>query len=460
MAAGREAARTTEQVRTLLPHDKEAEQGVLGTVLHNNNALLQAAEIVQPDSFFSPAHRELFRAMLELHERREPIDEITLAAFLRARNQLEPVGGIVYIAELGDMTPLAANVTAYAEIVREKHQLRSLITAAMDIATKGRESGEDVQGLIQQAEDIFLDLANKATIKSYSSLGDLLKANLALLEKAQDLGEGLTGLATGFRELDDLTNGLQRSDLIIVAARPGMGKTSFALNIAEFASVRTRLPVAVFSLEMSKEQMAYRLLCAEAKVDSQKVRRGELDDYEWDKLAAATAKLSETPIFIDDTAEATPLAVKAIARRIQAEHGLGLVVVDYLQLMRGAGRKDNREQEIAEISRGLKALAKELDVPVIACAQLNRALEARANKRPMLADLRESGAIEQDADIVMFIYRDEIYNPKTEDAGVAEIAIAKHRNGPITHSPIRLAFVAQYTKFAELTLRPDDAVAS
>jgi replicative DNA helicase len=216
----------------------------------------------------------------------------------------------------------------------------------------------------------------------------------------------------------------------------------------------------VFSLEMSKEQMAYRLLCAEAKVDSQKVRRGELDDYEWDKLAAATAKLSETPIFIDDTAEATPLAVKAIARRIQAEHGLGLVVVDYLQLMRGAGRKDNREQEIAEISRGLKALAKELDVPVIACAQLNRALEARANKRPMLADLRESGAIEQDADIVMFIYRDEIYNPKTEDAGVAEIAIAKHRNGPITHSPIRLAFVAQYTKFAELTLRPDDAVAS
>jgi replicative DNA helicase len=368
------------------------------------------------------------------------------------------VGGIVYIAELGDMTPVAANVLAYAEIVREKHQLRSLISAAVDIADKGRQSQENVEGLIQQAEDIFLELANKATRRSYSPMSELLKASFEMLEKAQDQGDGLTGLPTGFIELDQMTNGLQRSDLIIIAARPGMGKTSFALNIAQHASLRSNKPTVVFSLEMSKEQMAFRMLCSEAKVDSQKVRKGELDEYEWDKLATAAAKLSPEPplLFVDDTAEATPLAIKAIARRIQAEFGLGMIIVDYLQLMRAANRKESREQEIAEISRGLKALAKELDVPVIACAQLNRALEARGNKRPMLSDLRESGSIEQDADIVMFIYRDELYNPKTEDAGIAEIAIAKHRNGPITHNPIRLAFVAEYTKFGNLALRAEE----
>ncbi len=437
---------------TLLPHDKDAEQGVLGAILHHNDALLQAAEVLQAESFFSPAHRELFLAMLDLQERREPIDEITLGNYLRSRNQLEQVGGMIYIAELGDVTPVASNVMAYAEIVREKHQLRTLITAALDIAAKGRASQEDVPSLIQRAEDIFLELANKSTRRSYASLIDLLKASFAKLEAAQDSGEGLTGLPTGFAELDRLTNGLQKSDLLIVAARPGMGKTSFALNIAHHAAMKSGQPVAVFSLEMSKEQMAFRLLCSEAKVDSQKVNRGELDDYEWDKLAEATARLSSTSVYIDDTAEATPLAIKAISRRIQAEHGLGLVVVDYLQLMRPGTRRDNREQEIAEISRGLKGMAKDLNVPVIACAQLNRAVEGRTNKRPLLADLRESGAIEQDADIVMFIYRDELYNPKTEDQGVAEISIAKHRNGPLTISPIRLAFVAQYTKFAALAL--------
>jgi replicative DNA helicase len=446
--------------QTLLPHDKEAEQGVLGAILHNNEALLQAAEIVQPDSFFSPAHRELFKAMLELADRRDPIDEITLANYMRSHNQLEQVGGMVYIAELGDVVPLAANVEAYAEIVREKHQLRSLISAALEIASKGRESQENAEGLIQQAEDIFLDLANKATRKSYASLVELLKANFEALEKAQDTGDGLSGLPTGFIELDHLTNGMQKSDLIIVAARPGMGKTSFVLNIAQHAAIRGKQPVVVFSLEMSKEQMAMRLLCSEAKVDSQKVRKGELDDYEWDKLAAATNRLSETPIFIDDSAEATPLAIKAISRRIQAQHGLGMVIVDYLQLMRAANRKESREQEIAEISRGLKAVAKELSVPVIACAQLNRALEQRGSKRPMLSDLRESGAIEQDADLVIFIYRDELYNPKSEDQGIAEILVAKHRNGPLTSAPIRLAFVAEYTKFGNLSLRPEEGTPS
>ncbi|HEX7927117.1 MAG TPA: replicative DNA helicase, partial [bacterium] len=391
-------------------------------------------------------------------ERREPIDELTLAAFMRSRNQLEQVGGLIYIAELQDMTPISANIDAYAQIVREKHQLRSLISAAVDIADRGRQSPGDAEGLIQQAEDIFLELANKATRRSFSPMSELLKASFEMLEKAQDQGDGLTGLPTGFIELDGMTNGLQKSDLIIIAARPGMGKTSFALNIAQHASVRSGKPTVVFSLEMSKEQMAFRMLCSEAKVDSQKVRKGELDEYEWDKLATAAAKLSPEPplLFIDDTAEATPLAIKAISRRIQAEYGLGMIIVDYLQLMRAANRNESREQEIAEISRGLKALAKELDVPVIACAQLNRALEARGNKRPMLSDLRESGSIEQDADIVMFIYRDELYNPKTEDAGIAEIHIAKHRNGPVTHNPIRLAFVAEYTKFGNLALSREE----
>jgi replicative DNA helicase len=437
----------------LLPYDKEAEQSVLGAILHNNDALLQAAEILQPDAFFSPAHRDLFTAMLELAGRKDPIDEITLANFLRSHNQLEQVGGMVYIAELGDATPVSLNVTAYAEIVREKHQLRTLITSATQIAQRGREAPDNVEGLIQQAEQTFLDLARQSTRKSYERISDLLNENFKKLEQAQDRGDGLTGLPTGFAELDLATNGLQPTDLIVVAARPGMGKTSFVLNVAEHAALRSRQPAVVFSLEMSKEQMALRMLCSEAKVDSQKLKRGELDEYDWDRMAAAMNRLSETPIFIDDTAEATPLAIKAISRRIQQEHGLGLIVVDYLQLMRASNRRDNREQEIAEISRTLKAIAKDLGVPLVACAQLNRAVEGRQNKRPMLADLRESGAIEQDADLVMFIYRDELYNPKTEDPGVAEISIAKHRNGPLTTYPIRLAFIAQFTKFAALTLQ-------
>jgi len=440
----------------LLPYDKEAEQSVLGAILHNNDALLQAAEILQPDAFFSPAHRDLFQAMLELAGRRDPIDEITLANFLRSRNQLEQVGGMGYIAELGDATPVSSNVMAYAEIVREKHQLRTLITSAVQIADRGRSAPDDVEGLIQQAEQTFLDLARQSTRKSYERISDLLNANFKKLEQAQDRGDGLTGLPTGFADLDHVTNGLQPTDLIVVAARPGMGKTSFVLNIAEHAALRSRQPAVVFSLEMSKEQLALRMLCSEAKVDTQKLKRGELDEYDWDRMAAAMNRLSETPIFIDDTAEATPLAIKAIARRIQQEHGLGLIVVDYLQLMRAAGRRDNREQEISEISRSLKAIAKDLGVPLIACAQLNRAVEGRMHKRPMLSDLRESGAIEQDADLVLFIYRDELYNPKTEDAGVAEISIAKHRNGPLTLHPIRLAFIAQFTKFAALTLQSRD----
>ncbi|MCZ6558282.1 MAG: replicative DNA helicase [SAR324 cluster bacterium] len=443
------------RAESLLPHDKEAEQGVLGAIIHNNDALNHAAEILQPEFFFSPAHRELFQAMIDLADRQNPIDEITLGDALRSRNLLDQVGGLIYIAELVDLTPVASNVAVYAEIVRQKHQLRSLISAATDIANKGRDTPGDVGELLDQAQDIIIELANDAQVRSYAQLKDLLAANFEALEAAQDRGDDLTGLPSGFAELDKYTNGFQPSDLIIVAARPSMGKTSLAVNIAKYAATYSKLPAVVFSLEMSKEQLALRLLCSEASVDSQQVRLGKLDDFEWDKQAKAAGTLSNVKLFIDESPELNPMGIKTVARRIQAEHGLGLIVVDYLQLMRSTRRKDNREQEIADISRGLKAIAKEFKVPVLACAQLNREVEGRTDRRPRLSDLRESGAIEQDADLVMFLYRDEVYNPETEDQGIAEIHIAKHRNGPITTSKngIRLAFIPKYTKFAALSLR-------
>ena len=445
--------RDPASTESLLPHDKEAEQGVLGAIIHNNQALYQAVELLQPDHFFSPAHREMFQAMIDLTERKDPVDEITLGHYLRAKNQLDQVGGLVYIAELVDLTPVASNVAVYAEIVREKFQLRSLINSALEIAVKGKESPENVPDLIHQAENVFQTLAAHSQVRSYAHLKDLLARNFAQLEAVQDRGEGMVGLPTGFRELDRMTNGLQPSDLIIVAARPSMGKTSFAMNVARQAAKQSKKPVVVFTLEMSAAQLAMRLLCCEARVDSHKLQQGNnLDENDWDNLAAAAANLSEAALFIDESPELSPLGLKAIARRIQSEHGLGLIVVDYLQLMRSTRRRESREQEIAEISRGLKAVAKELNVPVLACAQLNRALENRPNKRPILADLRESGTIEQEADLVMFIYRDEVYNPETEDMGIAEIHIAKHRNGPITTSRngIRLVFLPTFTKFADM----------
>lgn len=452
---GTVVAQQAETSAGMLPHDKDAEQGVLGAIIHNNEAIYQASELIQAEHFFSPAHRELFKAMHGLTEQRDPIDEITLGNYLKSRNKLEQVGGLVYIAELVDLTPVTANVLVYAEIVREKFQLRQLIGAATEIAAKGHESQEDVQGLIQQAESVFLDLATNTTRHRYAQLKDLILANFEQLEATADRGDDLTGLPSGFKELDGYTNGFQPSDLIIMAARPSMGKTSLALNIAKYAVIKNQAPALVFSLEMSKEQLAMRLLCMDAGVDSQKLRVGKLDEFEWDKLGASAGGLSEAQFYIDETPELTPLELKAIARRVQADHGLSLIVVDYLQLMRANRKTDNREQEVAEISRSLKAIAKEMNVPVLACAQLNRALEARNDKRPHLADLRESGSIEQDADLVMFIYRDEVYHPDTEDQGIAEINIAKHRNGPITTKPIRLAFIPQFTKFANLSLREE-----
>lgn len=444
----------------LLPHDREAERGVLGAILHDNDALIQTADIIQAEQFFSPAHRLIFAAMLALFERQDPIDDITLAGHLRARNELDAVGGPLYITELLDAVPVSANVLVYAEIVLQKFQLRSLIASAVEIANKGREQQEDVSGLIQEAEGVFSALANSSTSRSYMELRHVLNDNFKNLEQLQERGDTFTGVPTGFPALDELTNGLQNSELIILASRPSMGKTSLAMNIANHAAIHTQQPVLVFTLEMSKEQLGYRLLCSEGKVNNQKLVRGDLSEDDWDRLVRASSTLSRARLFIDETPEVTPLLVRTIARRLHMEQrGLALIVVDYLQLMRGQSRPDTREQEIAEISRGLKAVAKELNVPVLACAQLNRALETRPNKRPRLSDLRESGAIEQDADVVMFIYRDEVYNPNSEDQGVAELHIAKHRNGPLTTSAsgIRLAFIASFTKFATLSQREDES---
>ena len=444
----------------ILPHDKEAEQGVLGAIIHDNSTLHKALNILQPEHFFSPAHRELFAAMTELDARAEPIDEITMVNLLRSRNKLDTVGGPVYVAELRDITPAASNVLTYAQIVREKYNLRKLISAAMEIASKGREHPEDVEALIQQAEEVFLSLANQATSQSYASMQELLNVSFEMLEKAQDPNRTTLGLPTGFTELDEMTSGLNNSDLVILAARPGMGKTSLALNVAKYAALQRSVPALIFSLEMAKEQLSTRLLCMDAKVDSQLVRSGRLQDSDWERLSEAYGRLHAARIFIDDTPMLTPVALKAIAKRVQAEHGLGLIVVDYLQLMRATRRVDNREQEIADISRNLKAIAKELNVPLIACAQLNRELERRSgnDRRPRLSDLRESGAIEQDADLVLFIYRDELYNSETEDQGIAEIHVAKHRHGPITTNKngIRLAFSAKYTNFGNLEFQRDE----
>ena len=442
----------------ILPHDKDAEQGVLGAIIHDNEAIHQVLDSLEPEFFFSPAHRDLYQAMRELNERSEPIDEVTIVSFLRSRDKLDAVGGPVYVAELRDVTPVAANITAYAEIVREKFHLRSLIGSALEIASKGQSHQEDVETLIQQAEETFLNLANSAHQQSYAKLDKLLEESFAMLERAQDPDAETSGLPTGFTELDHLTNGLNPSDLIVLAARPGMGKTSFALSIAKHAALRRDKPVLVFSLEMAREQLSLRLLCMEANVDSRLIRSGELDDQDWERLSEAAGRLHTAKVFIDDTPLLTPVTIKAMAKRLQGTEGLGLIVVDYLQLMRTNRRVDNREQEIAEISRALKSIAKELNVPIIACAQLNREVERRAgnDRRPRLADLRESGAIEQDADIVMFIYRDEIYNPETEDKGIAEIHVAKHRHGPTTAKGIRLAFHDKYTRFGNLSLRPED----
>jgi replicative DNA helicase len=435
----------------LPPQNTEAEQSILGSILLENGTINAALEILRKDDFYSEAHRKIFSMIVELSEKNEPVDLITLSNALKDRNQLDSIGGTSYLASLVDNVPSAANVANYSKIVKEKAILRGLIGSATEIINSCYETGSDVDQVLDRAEHRIFEISENKVRPSFYAMRDIVKTSFKSIENLFNRKELITGVATGFERIDDMTSGLQNSDLIIIAGRPSMGKTAFALNIAQYAALETQIPVAVFSLEMSKEQLAFRLLASEARVDSQRMRKGFLGEMDWPKLTEAAGRLSEAAMYIDDTPAITVLEMKAKSRRLKAERGLGLIVVDYIQLMRGGGSsRDSREQEISEISRSLKALAKELQVPVIALSQLNRKVEDRPNRRPQMADLRESGAIEQDADVIAFIYRDEVYNKADDnpEKGKAEIIIGKQRNGPT--GTVKLAFLNQYTTFENL----------
>jgi len=437
-----------ETLRRVPPQNLEAEESVLGGVLLDNTALDRVVELIQPDDFYRGAHRKLFNAMLELSERSEPVDLITLSEALRSRGDLADVGGAAYLGELAERVPTAANVVHYARIVRDRAVLRGLITAATEIATRGYEASGDVAELLDRAEQLIFDISERRVRNAFTKLSEVLVESIKTIERLYEQKQSVTGVPTGFVDLDRMLSGLQPSDLIIVAGRPSMGKTAIVLNVAEHAALRADVGVAVFSLEMAKEQLAMRMLCSEARVDLARVRTGHLSDREFPHLAMAAGRLGDAPIFIDDTPALSVLELRAKARRLKRDpaNKLGLVIVDYIQLMRSSEGRDNREQEISEISRSLKALAKELHVPVLALSQLNRQVESRTPPVPRLADLRESGAIEQDADVIIFIYRDEYYNPESAEKGTAEIIIGKQRNGPT--GTVRLTFLGHYTKFA------------
>jgi len=439
------------------PQNIEAEQCVLGGVLLENEAISKVLETLVPDDFYREPHRKICHSMIDLFEKNEPIDLITLTNALKGKNLLDEVGGGVYLSSLADSITTAANIEYYAKIVKEKAILRGLINTATEIVTRGYEDGGDVEDLLDQAEKNIFQISESQIKPSFYEIKNLLKESFKTIEKLYESKEIVTGVPSGFEELDKLTSGFQPSDLVVIAGRPSMGKTAFSLNIAQYAAIEKKIPSALFSLEMSKEQLVLRMLCSEAKVDAHKLRGGFLGETDWPKLTRAAGILSEAPIFIDDTPALSVLEMRAKARRLMAEHELGLVIVDYLQLMRGRGlsgrgrpSSETREQEISEITRSLKALAKELNIPVIALSQLNRKVEERTDKRPHLADLRESGAIEQDADLITFIYRDEIYNRADDNPnkGIAEVIIGKQRNGPV--GEIKLAFLDKYTTFENL----------
>jgi replicative DNA helicase len=430
------------------PHSLEAEVSVLGAAMLSRTAAGEALEVLSGDDFYRNAHRTVFEAIQTLFAQGEPVDTVTITDWLARRDRLDEVGGAAALLDLTVAVPTAANAAHYAGIVREKALLRKLIDAGTQVARLGYEATEDATTVIDRAESLVYDVSQTGSTNDYSQLKELLNESFEQIEQLAERGSEVTGLPTGFDDLDRLTAGLQPQNLIIVAARPAMGKSSLCLNLSQFVSVEARKPSIIFSLEMSKLEIVNRLLSSEAKIDSSKLRTGRLEDTDWRKLGDALGKLSEAPLFIDDTPSISLMEIRAKCRRLKQKHGLDLVIVDYLQLMQSHRRVDSRQQEVAEISRGLKMLAKELDVPVIALSQLSRQPEARTDKRPQLADLRESGSIEQDADIVGFIYRDEIYDEESPDRGIAELIIAKHRNGRT--GVVRLAFLDHLTKFANL----------
>jgi replicative DNA helicase len=453
------SVQTEVSLQKLPPQNIEAEQMVLGAILIENDSINKVIELLSPDDFYKDTHRRIFTVMRDMLETGDAIDLVTLSDSLRGKTGLEAVGGASYLATLVSLVPTAANIKHHARIVREKAVLRKLIHSATDIITQSYEDSRtvvNIDELLDRAEKSIFEIAQGKIKDSFVSMKNIVGHSFAIVERLYEKKEMVTGLATGFLDLDERTSGFQQSDLIIIAGRPSMGKTAFALNIAAYAAIEKGKSVAIFSLEMSKEQLVLRMLGSESRVDAHKLRTGHLSERDWSPLSSAAGKLADAPIFIDDTAAISVLETRAKARRLKADQGLDLVIVDYLQLMRGRGDEGSREQEISNISRSLKALAKELQVPVIALSQLNRAVETRPGreKRPMLADLRESGAIEQDADVILFIYRDEVYN-KCEcpydgeclcgQRGKAEVIIGKQRNGPI--GKVDLTFVNRYTRF-------------
>jgi replicative DNA helicase len=440
------------ELRKIPPQQIEAEQSLLGGIMVDSLGLPSALEVLKGDEFYKESHRLIFTAIQDLFERNEPVDILTVTNLLEERKQLESVGGASYIAALTDAMPTSSNVAAYAKIINEKAVMRRLIQSANEIISFAYGGGKSTEEVLDSAEAAIFRIAERRIRNSYFPLKEVIKKNIETIERYQEYRETVTGVPSGYKDLDKLTAGFQKSDLIIIAARPSMGKTALGLCIARNAAKESGVPVGFFSLEMSKEQLAMRLLCSEARVDSHKIRSGFLSRQECGKLLQAAGLFMDVPIYIDDTPAISPLELRAKARRIMADQGLGLVIVDYLQLMRGRDTAERREQEISEISRSLKGLAKELDIPVIAIAQLNRKVEERTDKRPLLSDLRESGAIEQDADVIAFIYRDEIYAKHAcKEPGVAEIIIGKQRNGP-SGETVKLAYISTYTRFENLAI--------
>ncbi len=439
---------TSSPAYKIPPHNKDAEMCVLGSILQHQGILPKTIDFLQPDDFYFEGNKLIFQAMVALFEKNEPQDLITVTNHLKNSNKLTQTGGAAYLASLTDIVPLASNIVYYAKIVREKSVLRQLIATTSSIASRCYDEQDDIEGLLDEVEQTVFKIARDKSGSNFEPLNKIITQTFERVTSLSERKEMITGVPSGYHQFDKMTAGLQPSDLIILAGRPSMGKTALAMNMVQHTALNHGTPVGVFSLEMSKAQLGLRLLCSHSKVDSNDLRTGFIKDNDWPKLTRAAGDLSEATIFIDDTAALSALEMRAKARRLKSEFDIGLIVVDYLQLMRG--RADSREQEISEISRSLKAMAKELDIPVIALSQLNRSLESRPNKRPQLSDLRESGAIEQDADVICFIYRDEVYN-KAEDnpkRGIAELIIGKQRNGPT--GIIELAFIGKYTSFENL----------
>ena len=433
------------------PQNIDAEQAVLGAMLIKKEAIAEVSQLLRPEDFYRDAHKIIYEAMLALFNRNEPADIVTVTNYLDKENKLDKVGGITFVTALANIVPTAANVNFHANIVREKADLRHLINTATDIAGMAYEATDDVSDVIDKSEKMIMEVANRQNVSSFTPMQEIVMETFDKINTLYESKGGLTGISCGFKDLDALTSGLQASDLILVAARPSMGKTAFTLNIAANVALKEKKTVAFFSLEMSKQQLVQRMLCSEGGIDSQKLKNADLSTEDWEKLVRTADKVSAAPLYIDDTAGITVNELRSKARRLKAEHGLDLIIIDYLQLMQGRskGGSDNRQQEISDISRSLKAVARELNVPVIALSQLSRSVESRQIKRPMLSDLRESGSLEQDADIVMFLYREDYYDPETANKNITEVIVAKHRNGPV--DTVKMFFKKEFTRFNDLS---------